>query len=126
MNCAMPRAAILSTGLLLRGPLLEELAARLATPLQGGVRYLVLMRLDKFASIERDVGALASEQFVVEIANLFKEQLNPKDIAGRFGGVSFLVLLERGNERDVEAWSEQLVAQVREERRAPRRTSRSR
>jgi diguanylate cyclase (GGDEF)-like protein/PAS domain S-box-containing protein len=99
-----------STGLLLRGPLLEELAARLATPLQGGVRYLVLMRLDKFASIERDVGALASEQFVVESANLFKEQLNPKDIAGRFGGVSFLALLERGNERDVEAWSEQLVA----------------
>src|SRR6202043_2588577 len=34
----------------------------------------------------------------------------PKDIAGRFGGVGFLVLLERGNERDVEAWSEQLVA----------------
>lgn len=100
----------LSTGLLLRGPLLEELAARLATPLQGGVRYLVLMRLDKFASIERDVGAVASEQFVVESANLFKEQLNPKDIAGRFGGVSFLALLERGNERDVEAWSEQLVA----------------
>ncbi len=99
-----------ATGLLCRGPLLEELAARLATPLPGGVRYLVLMRLDKFASIERDVGVKESEHFVIESANLLKEQLNPKDIAGRFGGVSFLVLLERGNERDVEAWSEQLVA----------------
>lgn len=99
-----------STGLLCRGPLLEQLAARLATPLPGGVRYLVLMRLDKFASIERDVGVIASEQFVIESANLLKEQLNPKDIAGRFGGVSFLILLERGNERDVEAWSEQIVA----------------
>ena len=29
---------------------------------------------------------------------------------GRFGGVSFLVLLERGNEHDVDVWSEQLVA----------------
>ena len=99
-----------STGLLCRGPLLEEIAARLATPLPGGVRYFVLMRLDKFASIERDVGVIASEQFVIESANLLKEQLNPKDIVGRFGGVSFLILLERGNERDVEAWSEQLVA----------------
>jgi multidomain signaling protein FimX len=101
-----------STGLLLRGPLLEQLAARLATPLPGGVRYLALMRLDKFASIERDVGVLASEQLVIDSANLLKEQLNPKDIAGRFGGVSFLALLERGNERDVEAWSEQLVAKA--------------
>jgi EAL domain-containing protein (putative c-di-GMP-specific phosphodiesterase class I) len=31
-------------------------------------------------------------------------------VAARFGGVSFLALLERGNERDVEAWSEQLIA----------------
>jgi len=30
-------------------------------------------------------------------------------VAGRFGGVSFLVLLERGNERDVEAWADQLI-----------------
>jgi len=99
-----------STGFLYRGPLLQELAARVATPLAGGVRYLVLIKLDKFATIERDVGAKASEQFLIEFANLLKEQLSPHDISGRFGGVSFLVLLERGNERDIEAWSEQLVA----------------
>jgi multidomain signaling protein FimX len=73
------------------------------------VRYFALVKLDKFASIEHDVGAAASEECLIEFAALFKEHLNPKDIAGRFGGVSFLVLLERGNERDVEAWSEQLV-----------------
>jgi diguanylate cyclase (GGDEF)-like protein len=75
----------------------------------GGVRYFALVKLDKFATIERDVGAAASEECLTEFATLFKEHLNPKDIAGRFGGVSFLVLLERGNERDVEVWSEQLV-----------------
>jgi len=101
-----------STGLLYRGPLLQELAARLATALVAGVRYLVLVRLDKFATIERDVGVTASEEFLVEFAKLVKEQLNARDIAGRFGGVSFLVLLERGNERDVEAWSEQLVTKT--------------
>ncbi|HEY5102640.1 MAG TPA: EAL domain-containing protein [Steroidobacteraceae bacterium] len=98
-----------STGLLYRGPLLQELKVRLAAPLLGGVRYLVLVRLDKFATIERDVGVTASEEILVEFAKLVKEQLNARDIAGRFGGVSFLVLLERGNERDIEAWSEQLV-----------------
>ena len=99
-----------STGLLYRRPLLEALTARLATPVLAGVRYFALVKLDKFATIERDVGAAASEECLIEFAALLKEHLNPKDIAGRFGGVSFLVLLERGNERDVEAWSDQLVA----------------
>jgi len=101
-----------STGFLYRRPLLEMLTARLATPLTGGVRYFALVKPDKFASIEADIGVAASEQFLVEFAHLLKEQVSAKDIAGRFGGVSFLVLLERGNERDVEAWAEQLVAKA--------------
>jgi diguanylate cyclase (GGDEF)-like protein/PAS domain S-box-containing protein len=101
-----------STGFLYRRPLLEALAERLATPAPGGVRYLALVKPDKFASVEQDVGVTASEQALVEFATLLKEHLNPKDVAGRFGGVSFLVLLERGNERDVEAWAEQLMAKA--------------
>lgn len=98
-----------STGLLHRRALLETLSERIATPLTSGVRYLAAIKPDAFASIEKDVGALASEEFLVEFANLVKGHVNPKDIAGRLGGVSVLVLLERGNEHDVEAWSEQLV-----------------
>jgi diguanylate cyclase (GGDEF)-like protein/PAS domain S-box-containing protein len=101
-----------STGFLYRRPLLEALTARLSTPAPGGVRYFALVKPDKFASIEHDVGAAASEEFLVEFANLLRDHLNPKDLAGRFGGVSFLVLLERGNERDVEAWSDQLIAKA--------------
>jgi diguanylate cyclase (GGDEF)-like protein/PAS domain S-box-containing protein len=101
-----------STGFLYRRPLLEALNARLATPVPGGVRYFALVKPDKFASIEHDLGAAASEEFLVEFANLLKDHLSPKDLAGRFGGVSFLVLLERGNERDVEAWGEQLIAKA--------------
>jgi diguanylate cyclase (GGDEF)-like protein/PAS domain S-box-containing protein len=99
-----------STGFLYRGPLLEALNERLKTAALGGVRYFALVRPDKFAEIEKDVGAAASEDALVEFANVLKPHLNAKDIAGRYGGVSFLVLLERGNERDVEAWSEQLIA----------------
>ncbi|HEY1283654.1 MAG TPA: EAL domain-containing protein [Steroidobacteraceae bacterium] len=101
-----------STGFLYRRPLLDALKERLATPVPGGVRYFALVKPDKFATIERDVGAAASEEFLVEFATLLKEHLNPKDIAGRFGGVSFLVLLERGNERDVEAWGDSLIAKA--------------
>jgi diguanylate cyclase (GGDEF)-like protein/PAS domain S-box-containing protein len=99
-----------STGFLYRGPLLEALKERLAMPVPGGVRYFALVKPDKFGAIEHEVGVAASEQVLVEFSKVLKEHLNAKDIAGRFGGVSFLVLLERGNERDVEAWSDQLIA----------------
>jgi diguanylate cyclase (GGDEF)-like protein/PAS domain S-box-containing protein len=99
-------------GLLRRGDLLDSLAERLATPSPGGMRCLALMKIDKFAALERVVGATASEDVLVHIGRLLRESLNPKELAGRFGGVRFLVLLERGNEHDVNAWSERLLARV--------------
>lgn len=101
-----------ATGLLYRRPLLETIGARIATPARGGVRYLALLRLDKFAAIEKEIGALASEQLVIELAAMLREQTTPTDVTGRFSGTSFLLLLERGNERDVETWAEQCVARV--------------
>ena len=100
-----------STGFLHRPALLKDLAERFVTPLPGGVRYLAQIRLDRFPSVEQDVGIGASEQVLIEFAQLLQQRLSSKDIAGRFGGVSFVVLVERGNERDVEAWAEQLVEQ---------------
>jgi diguanylate cyclase (GGDEF)-like protein/PAS domain S-box-containing protein len=101
-----------AAGLMRRPELLEALAERLATPSPGGMRCLALVRIDKFAALERVVGATASEEVVTEVARLLKETLHPKEIAGRFAGVRFLVLLERGNEHDISAWSERVLARV--------------
>src|SRR6202012_611507 len=79
----------------------------------GGMRCVALIKLDKFATIERDVGATASDDVLTEFAKLLKETLHSKELVGRFGGVRFVVLLERGNENDIEAWGEQLLARVR-------------
>ena len=101
-----------TTGLLHRRELLKELCGRLTVPLQGGVRCLALVKIDAFWAIERAVGATASEQVLADFATLLKETLHPTEIAGRFGGVRFLVWLQRGNERDLLAWARQLVAQA--------------
>ena len=101
-----------ATGFLHRRELLEALTQRLAVAASGGMRCLTLVKLDKFSTIERDLGVTASEDVLIEFAKLLKEALHPKEIIGRFGGVKFLVLLERGNENDVEAWGQQLLARV--------------
>src|SRR5688572_6227188 len=99
-----------TTGLLLRRPLLDAISIRIAAPPAAGVRFMALVRPDKFAEIEKDVGVRASEQLVAEYATMLKSHLGPSDIAGRLAGVAFLVLLERGNSHDVEAWAEQVLA----------------
>jgi diguanylate cyclase (GGDEF)-like protein/PAS domain S-box-containing protein len=101
-----------STGFLHRRQLLETLTQRLASPSPGGMRCITVVKLDKFNTVERDVGAIASEDILIEFARLLKEALHPKEIVGRFGGVKFMMLLERGNEHDVEAWGQQLLARV--------------
>jgi EAL domain-containing protein (putative c-di-GMP-specific phosphodiesterase class I)/GGDEF domain-containing protein len=103
-----------TTGLLLRRPLLDAIGARIGAPPAGGVRFMALVRPDKFAALEKDVGARMSEQLVAEYAATLKSYLGPNDIAGRFAGVSFLALIERGNTHDVEAWAEAVLARFSE------------
>lgn len=103
-----------TTGLLLRRPLLDAIGVRIAAPPAGGVRYMALVRPDKFAELEKDVGARMSEQLVGEYATTLKSYLGPNDIAGRLAGVAFLALLERGNSHDVEAWAEAVLARFSE------------
>ncbi|MFZ0499359.1 MAG: EAL domain-containing protein [Steroidobacteraceae bacterium] len=101
-----------TTGFLHRRELMEALHARLEAASPGGMRCLALVKLDAFAAVERDVGATASEDVLMGIATLLKETLYPNEIVGRFGGVRFLALLERGNENDIQAWGKQLLARV--------------
>jgi multidomain signaling protein FimX len=108
---AAPRAES-AAGLMRRGELLEALAERLAIPSPGGMRCVALIKVDKFAALERVIGATASEEVLVEVGRLLKATLHPKELAGRFGGVRFLALLERGNENDINAWSDRLLARV--------------
>jgi multidomain signaling protein FimX len=101
-----------TTGFLHRRDLIEALTTRLESASPGGMRCVALVKLDKFATIERDVGIVGSDEVLTEFAKLLKGTLHTKEIVGRFGGVRFLVLLERGNEHDIEAWGEQLIARV--------------
>jgi diguanylate cyclase (GGDEF)-like protein len=100
------------TGLLLRRYLLAALQERLGAPMAGGVRFLACVRPDHFAEIEREIGLLASEPLLIGIAQIVRSQLAPKDLAGHFGGTTLLLLLERGNARDAEAWCEKLIERI--------------
>ncbi len=100
------------TGLLHRMPLLQAVIERMKTPVPGGGRWFAVVKPDHFAGVERNVGVFSSEAVLDGFIQQLREGLHPNELFGRLGGVSFLVLLERGNERDVEAWGTQLAARV--------------
>ncbi len=101
-----------ATGFLHRRYFIEKIRARLAEPAKAGVRCLAYIEPDKFDTLHEELGVLVGEDFLSDFARLLREQVQPGDLAGRFGGHGFMLLLERGNTQDVEAWSEHVVQKV--------------
>jgi PAS domain S-box-containing protein/diguanylate cyclase (GGDEF)-like protein len=101
-----------STGLLHRAYLVEELKARLAQPVRGGMRYIACIKPDRMEAIVGQVGPLEAEEYVAQVAGVARDEASPEDVTGRFTGSSFVFLIARGNAKDAEAWAENLVAKI--------------
>jgi diguanylate cyclase (GGDEF)-like protein len=104
-----------ATGFMHRRYFVDKLRARLAEPVKAGVRCLAYVEPDKYEAVHEELGVLVGEDFLTDFARLLREQVQPGDLAGRFGGHGFMLLLERGNTQDVEAWSEHVVQKVASE-----------
>ena len=100
-----------ATGFYHRRRFLEVLTDRLDAK-GGGVRVLAYIRPDKFRELEEQIGPLATEDVLVQIAEQLRELLQPNDLPGRFGGQVFTLFLERGTLRDVEAWAQSALARI--------------
>ena len=101
-----------ATGFLYPRNFVDGLRTRLSEPAKGGVRCLAYVEPDKIEALNEDLGVLGVEDFLADFARVLREQLQPGDLAGRFGGHGFMLLVERGNTQDVEAWSEHVVHKV--------------
>ena len=103
-----------STGLYHRRHFIDLLTQRLQSTPRGGVRVLAYFRPDHFGVIKDDIGPFASEDILAQLADVVRRLTQPNDLSGRFNGVVFTVLLERGTLRDVETWAENAIATISE------------
>lgn len=110
LNDALERDA--ATGTLQRKFFVEWLKQSLAQPIKAGVRHLVSIEPDRLDSILDDVGPLHAEDFVSQFAGLIDEVRQPNDLIGRFGDGAFMLLMERGTQRDIETWAGNLTRKV--------------
>ena len=103
-----------STGLYHRCRLTQIIEERLHAGATTGTRALAYIRPDKFAEIADSVGPVASEELLIQFADILKEAAHGNDVCGRFGGTEFAMWVERGTIRDVESWADGIVASIAE------------
>jgi multidomain signaling protein FimX len=104
-----------TTGFYHRRRFLELLTDRLDGAARGaGVRALAFVRPDAFRELEEQIGPIASEDILAQIAEQLRALAQTHDVCGRFGGQVFTLYLERGTLRDVEAWAQNAIARVAE------------
>jgi diguanylate cyclase (GGDEF)-like protein/PAS domain S-box-containing protein len=92
--------------------LIAAMRERAAQNMKGGVRQIAHLKPDRFVDIQHSIGAVASEDFMAQLAELLRSQLTSSDLCGRFGGNGILVMLDRGTAKDVETWAENIVKRV--------------
>lgn len=101
-----------ATGFMHRRYFIEALRLRLAESGRGGVRYLAYIEPDRYAEVLEELGIIVGEEFLTEFARVLRAQLQPGDLAGRATGAGFMILIERGQSRDAEAWAEHVAREV--------------
>ena len=95
-----------------RAQFLERVQKRLVKKPESGLQVLVWIKPDAFRKVQEQVGVVASEEILGQLAEVLRSRLHPRDIAGRFEGTAIMCLLERGSERDAQVWGTQLLELV--------------
>jgi EAL domain-containing protein (putative c-di-GMP-specific phosphodiesterase class I)/GGDEF domain-containing protein len=103
-----------ATGLLRRSVFLEQAGAQAAQPVKAGLRNAFYLQLDKTATLELEIGPLALEELVAAVGTQIRDAAQPGDLVTRVSGHGFALLLERGNARDLEAWTSRLLQRIAE------------
>lgn len=98
--------------LLPRSELLQALAARLGSSTDKALG-LALLAIEPFEALERALGALATEQVIIELAGLVAQTLLPPEILGRLDSGQLLVVLERDDAIQLTAWAGEMRSRIR-------------
>ncbi|MDD5388606.1 MAG: diguanylate cyclase [Gallionellaceae bacterium] len=92
MSALMARDGL--TGLLNHSRIKEMLIAEVARARRGNTQLaLAMLDLDHFKSINDRYGHLTGDRVIKSLARLLRERLRGSDLAGRYGGEEFLVIL---------------------------------
>lgn len=78
-------------------------------------RALICIQPDRFAEIQKKMGAVASDDVLKKLAAIVRESVEEEDVCGRFDEATMTVLTQRSNLSLVEQWAEELRNRIASE-----------
>lgn len=104
------------TGCLNRRALMERLDVELDRVLRYGIKVSVLMiDLDRFKSVNDSRGHLAGDSVLRQVGDLLRAEVRSVDLAARFGGEEFVIVLPDTDEPGAMTFAERLRERVEQE-----------
>lgn len=91
---------------------LQQAGRKISEPAGRGIRAVVFFRPDRFSRATADIGICATDDIILQLAQLLRDSMQQGDILSRFGGTLFAVMIERGTMADVEAWTSGILKLV--------------
>ncbi len=89
-----------------------RIKSRLDNPNITGHSALILVELDSFTDLNSFYGVYHCDVILSQIGRFIKKSLSEGDIASRFGGDEFLVLLNRKDKDEIKDFAERLHAHI--------------
>jgi diguanylate cyclase (GGDEF)-like protein len=111
-NLLLAFAALPVVGLLQRSLSHVKLVSDARTDSKTGLLAIAMVDIDKFKAVNDTYGHLVGDQVLKEIANTLNTLLRDYDLAGRFGGEEFSLLLPQTRAVDAFRIAERLRANI--------------
>jgi len=73
---------------------------------------ILLMDIDHFKSINDQYGHAVGDQVIIQVSNILRQSMRSTDVAGRYGGEEFALLLPNTNLQGAQHLAEQILQQV--------------
>lgn len=102
------------SGLLKRSAFFDQATGQAAQVLKAGIRAVLYLEPDRLTALEGDLGGLGLEELMDAAGRHLRSLLQTGDIASRVTSRGYAVVAERGNLRDLDAWSTRLLKQFAE------------
>jgi diguanylate cyclase (GGDEF)-like protein len=82
---------------------------------QGGKSALLMIDLDYFKKINDEYGHMVGDKILAQFSSVLSNELRASDVAARWGGEEFIVLLANSNEDHTIALASRLIKAVEEQ-----------
>ncbi len=97
------------TNMLNHNASIEELNAMKSTAIRHGYNLAVIMiDLDLFKPINDRYGHPAGDQVIIQVSEIIHKNIRPSDIAGRYGGEEFIIVLHDADETNAAELAERI------------------